>query len=289
MDFKNIFGKALKYPRNSNIYFFLLLVNVIVFLARIPVSEYETQVALGLQPANPMFYILSLGFAIANLIISVFIIGFYLHNSHGYYTKKKYGNLADSVSPSKKGFFHLLGSLIIIIALAVMAFFIFGGFSAFIYLPETISILLLITGIIAACIIVYLFFLAPAYATIETKNAASALVSSYHTVKKNKISTLIFLVLAILIAVAINFVGAVPIISYSLIVGPYAISSLGQGPLMLFSFFQLLFTTYATLFLYSSLSNFYSEVRGIKTKEEEKKVVRKAAIKRKAPARRKKK
>ena len=286
MDLKNIFTRALKYPMNSNIYFFLLLVNVIIFLARIPVSEYETQVLLGLQPANPMFYILSLGFATANLIISVFIIGFYLHSSCGHYTKKKYGDLRDSISASKKSFFHLLGSLVLIIALAVMAFFIFGGFSVFLSLPETISILLLITGALASCIIVYLFFLAPTYTVIETKNAASALVSSYQTVKNNKTASLAFLVCALVIAIIINLIGAAPIVTYSLAAGPYAISNLGQEAFILFGLFQLLFTSYATLFLYSSVSNFYSEVRGsVKTKPVPA-IKRKAA--RKAPVRRKK-
>ena len=191
MDFGKIFSGALKYPRNSNIYFFLLLVNVMVFLARIPVSDYEQQVLLGAQPANPMFYIISMGFAISNLIISVFIIGFYIHNSHAYYTKKKYGELKDSINASKKGFFHILGSIILIMALAIMAFFIFGGFSAFLSLSETLGIVLIIIGAIAAFVIVYLFFLAPAYAAIDNKNAASAIVSSYNTVKKNKIASLI--------------------------------------------------------------------------------------------------
>ena len=285
MDFGNIFKKALKYPMNSNVYFFLLLINLIIFLTGIPVSSYEQQVLLGAQPPTLIFYAVSLAFFIASTIVGIFLLGIYLHNAYEYYAKKKYENLADSVSPSKKGFFHLLAGLVIILALALMAFFIFGGFSVFLTLSDLLTDILVATGVIAAFVIIYFFSLAPDYVIVDKHNAASALMHSYQTVKKNKIGTLVFLVLAVIFAVAINFVGAVPIISYSLVAGRYAISNLGQEVLMLFSLFQLLFTTYATLFLYSSLSNFYSEVRG-KSKEV-KKIVR--APKRKAPVRKGKK
>ena len=72
---------------------------------------------------------------------------------------------------------------------------------------------------------------------------------------------------ALIIAIIINLIGAAPIVTYSLAAGPYAIISLSQEALLIFGLFQLLFTTYASLFLYSALSNFYSEVRGsVKTK-----------------------
>ena len=90
MDFKNIFTRALKYPMNPNVYFFLLLINIIIFLTGIPVSDYETQVLIGAQPATLVFYAVSLAFFVASTIVGIFIFGIYLHSTYEYYTKKKH-------------------------------------------------------------------------------------------------------------------------------------------------------------------------------------------------------
>jgi hypothetical protein len=139
---------------------------------------------------------------------------------------------------------------------------------------------LLVTGVIAALVIVYLFFLAPAFVVIGGQNATSAILSSYKSVKKNKAVTLLFAVMSPVIFVIINLIGAAPIFLYSL-TGPFAVASLDQETLLLFGLFQIFLTTYATLFLYSALANFYSELKGRKIEKEKKVVKRRKSHKRK--------
>jgi hypothetical protein len=110
-------------------------------------------------------------------------------------------------------------------------------------------------------------FLAPVICVLDETGPYDSIKKSFEIIGKNKLNTLVFLIIFAVIFLILSIVGALPETVSSLLTGiqaeTYQAFSIEN---ISFFVFRAIFSAYSMLFAYSSLVNYYLSIRKRKPK-----------------------
>ena len=284
VDFGKIFDCALRYPLKLETYLLLFIVQLVFslinwFLLGYSFAGITTETAssiiLGKFLAS-LIYLVPL--MIINILVMIFLSCVYFENSLHFY-KGKRKPLPKSFVIAKKRFLPLLATVVV---MALIFALCFGGIVLILFsLSSSIqgsvsaagTALLVIGGIwllvgsIAGLVIAFFMFLAPVICVLDETGPYDSIKKSFEIIGKNKLNTLVFLIIFAVIFLILSIVGALPETVSSLLTGiqaeTYQAFSIEN---ISFFVFRAIFSAYSMLFAYSSLVNYYLSIRKRKPK-----------------------
>lgn len=259
-----MFGRALRYPFNSKIFLLIFIVNLATAL---PSWFYIT--SLGLESINTVgglmnFFFLMIPIWVVNFLIFVFLIGLYYHNASKFFSRGKHAGLEKSFDRAKERYIPLLGTMVLLMVIFGLGFFIFGGFGIFMASTSMVYVLGVFPGIIAVIVLTFYLFLAPPITVIEKAGPLESLKRSFSLLKKNKLNTFAFFVILAILAYIISLIGMAPMWIYQISTRNMLLTT--STWMLPFIIVQLFFGTYVSLLSYSSQVNYYSLLKGGKEK-----------------------
>ncbi len=258
LDFSRIFGTALRYPLRADVFFPMFAVYTIMNIMLWFMGEFQS---LSLQYTAAVFAI-----GLAGWIALIFLIGVYIDNSVYFYSGKR-KDILKSAETGKKRFLPLLATSVIIgaIMVACMGTGILIMLLSLASLPSSVNLVMLLGGLgmfligmVMAVVLYFMMFLAPVFCVAEKRGPVESVKKSWSTVRKNKLNTLVFMIIMALIYFAVSAVGGLPEAVYTLSLGEIPAVSV-QG--LAFLLVRVFFSSYLILFVISSEVNYYRSIK----------------------------
>lgn len=281
MDFQKIFGTAFRYPLNMKIFTVFFVFNLFMTVPPIlyaPSSQIQT-----MQEIVNMFMFL-VPFWIISFFIGSFVAAFFYDSASNYYHKTKYGKFSESLGTAKKRYVPLLGTQILFFLIVAIVFAAFAAGPLMLTLAGFSFGVLLFTGLLlglsAAVVLAFFLFLCPLACVLGGFGPFESLKKSYSLVRVNKAGVLAFGLILFLVVFIIGIAGSIPSSTYT-VSGGETLSATGFVLIL----FQVLFSSYVGLFVYSASVNLYtslSEGAKVMEKARTKPSTKKPAEKRKA-------
>jgi hypothetical protein len=259
MDFDKIFNKAFRYPLNLNLFLILFIFSL---FASLPTTVYNYSYipeAFSISQLKELL-MLFIPIWIISFFVGNFLAAFFFDSASRYFPKMKHGKLKDSFKTAKKRYISLLGTQILFfIILAFIFLFLSGLFIVFLFVNPTIFLFGILIGALAAVITAFFLFFCSIACVLDKLNPVDSLKRSFNLVKVNKLNTLVFWIILIIIAIIIGFIGALPSLIYSFSMGSN-LQSL-NSKFLFFVIIQFIFGTYLGLFIYSAQVNYYRSLK----------------------------
>lgn len=269
VDFNKIFSNSVRYPLRKDAFLLAFAVQLVFAVAGWFVTGYfgadiiasETIIPANIMPF--MFYIVPI--TVIGWIVNIYLIPAYMDNASHYHKAKKKG-ITESLDVSRKRFMPFLG-LSLIYALIIAA--CFGGMVlTTMALPaiETAEGLAMIAaggvwlliGIVVFAVAAFFTYLSPAFCVLDSSSPLDSLKKSWNTVARNKMNTLLFCALFIIIYIAISLGGSLPEVVYYIFTAQQTGLTLDGFAFMLV---RTLVTTYLALLSVASLVSFYHNLK----------------------------
>lgn len=268
-EFGKIFSRALKYPLRKDVFFLLLMVQLIFGVLIWFISGYfmgdlsslESTAALGRGLTGILY---AAPVVIASWIVTIFLMIAYMDNSMKFY-KGRRDPLMKSFALARQRFIPFIGT-IILLALIFMGCFGIGMIilliPAFLQAAETlwlaIAVVWILVGSVIGIVIFFMTFLSPVICVIDRKGPIESIKRSWKLIAGNKVNTFIFLVIYMAIFISVFLVASLPETIYIILTGATGNLSLGS---LAFLIYRTFFTVYLMLFAYSSDVNYYLSIK----------------------------
>lgn len=270
VDFGKVFGFALRYPLRKDVFFLLFTVNLIFGLLSWFVTGYLVGDAIGLEGAAALNQLLSsliylAPITIVSIIVTIFLIPLYFHNSMEFY-KGKGKPIFESLGVAKERFFPLLLTLIIMMLILLACFgsvivfsilFMFLGIQAGIAFLA-IGVIWFLAGSVIGIIVFFMIFLAPVICVLEKAGPMDSIKKSWNIIMENKLNTFLFLIIFFFIYMLVILIGSSPGTIFAILAGQPQTLSLQSLAFFIFSMF---FNVFASIFAYSVDVNYYLSIK----------------------------
>lgn len=271
VNFSKLFGLSFRYPFHRDVYLLLFAVNMVFAIAGWFLTGYFIGDVTVFEDVTVMvnfipFLTYAIPLTIAGWLVTIFLIPAYFDNvTHFHKGKRK--ALAESFAVSKKRFLPAL-AVFVILGLVVLA--CLGGLilsaASVLYSPADFTLLMIgglwsIIGIIVGVVFFFMTFLSPVFCVVEKARPLESIKKSWKTAGKNKVSTLLFLIILTALYIAVAIIGTIPESVFNVVSGtPQALSVAGFS----FMLVRTVFNTYLALFAYSSLVSYYFSIKKAK-------------------------
>ncbi|MCX6818318.1 MAG: hypothetical protein NTU57_05680 [Candidatus Aenigmarchaeota archaeon] len=270
VDFNKIFSNSVRYPLRKDVFLLAFAVQLVFAVAGWFVTGYFGADIIASEgtiiPANIMpFMVYIIPIAVLGWVVNIYLIPAYMDNASHYHKVKKKG-ITESLEVSRKRFIPMLIlSLIYFLIIAAC----FGGMvltTMALPVMETAEGLAMVAaggvwlliGIVVFAVAAFFTYLSPAFCVLENASPLESLKKSWKTVAKNKMNTLLFFALFIIVYISISLGGSLPEMLYYIFTTQQTGLTLDGFAFMLV---RTLVTTYLALLSVASLVSFYHSLK----------------------------
>lgn len=265
VDLGKVFGKSLRYPLEKRIFSLAFFIVFFFSLVLWVIAADPSGIILdsSMSAASLVTYLLmAVPVMIIQALSMIFLLALYAHSASDFF-RGKTKPIEGYADAAKKRFFPLLLTSVllglIMIAcfggVTLSTFFLFSSSSA-----QALMLLLawIVVGMIVGTVILFMLFLSPVISVLDRKGPMEAVRSSWQLVGRNKLDTLIYLVVFIIIYILIGLLGSVP----EIILAILSVQQTGLTPAgLMVTVLNSLFAAYLFLFTASSQVNYYSSLK----------------------------
>lgn len=271
VNFSKIFGLSFRYPFQRDVYLLLFAVNMVFAIAGWFLNGYFIGDVTNLENLAFLdnfipFLAYAIPLTIAGWLVMIFLVPAYFDNATHFHQGKRKA-LAESFAVSKKRFLPVLAVFIILglVVLACLGGLILSAASVF-SSPIDFTLLMIgglwsIIGIIVGIVFVFMTFLSLVFCVVEKARPLESIKKSWKTAGKNKVNTLLFLIILIALYIAVAIIGTIPESVFNVVSGTPQVLSVTSFSFMLV---RTVFNTYLALFAYSSLVSYYFSIKKAK-------------------------